>query len=31
VFGFIMNGLFAVAEAIVLRRWPGRNASGKSH
>jgi len=26
-----MNGLFAVVEAIVLRRWPGRNNSSELH
>jgi ABC-type nitrate/sulfonate/bicarbonate transport system permease component len=24
LFGFIVNDLFAVVEAIVLRRWPAR-------
>jgi ABC-type nitrate/sulfonate/bicarbonate transport system permease component len=29
-FGFVVNDLFAVVEAIALRRWPGRDASRNS-
>jgi ABC-type nitrate/sulfonate/bicarbonate transport system permease component len=25
LFGFVVNDLFAVVEAVVLRRWPGRD------
>jgi ABC-type nitrate/sulfonate/bicarbonate transport system permease component len=27
LFGFVVNDVFAVIEAIILRRWPPRNAS----
>jgi ABC-type nitrate/sulfonate/bicarbonate transport system permease component len=30
LFGFVVNDLFAVVEAIALRRWPARDASRNS-
>jgi ABC-type nitrate/sulfonate/bicarbonate transport system permease component len=31
LFGFVVNDLFAVVEAIALRRWPGRDVFSKSY
>ena len=27
LFGFLVNDVFAVIEAVVLRRWPPRNSA----